>query len=152
MFPFDRLVKAMDEFVSAGTINEDVFAQIGSGEYTPHHVQHVRFLEKSAFDTMLKRADFIVSHAGVGSIVTAQEYGKPLLVVPRLARHGEHVNDHQVATARKYAALGHVLMAENENDIPALLQQLRTFKPVPRVASADSLAARVGRFLHQQIN
>jgi len=147
MFAFDRLVRAMDEQVAAGRIRDPVFAQIGSGAYEPRSMPFERFVEKARFDELLASADCIVSHAGIGSIATALEHGKPMLVLPRLARHGEVVNDHQVATARRYAELGHVLVAYDESEIPAALERLGGFRPAPRRVDVDGIAARIGRFL-----
>jgi UDP-N-acetylglucosamine transferase subunit ALG13 len=147
MFPFDRLIRAMDEHVAAGRIPDRVFAQIGSGSYEPRAIEFERFMEKSPFEDMLKDADCIVSHAGIGSIATALAHDKPMLVLPRLKRHGEHVNDHQVATAGKYAELGHVLVAYDEADIPRVLQQISTFKPARRTVNVTGVAERIDRFL-----
>lgn len=149
MFPFDRLIRAMDEHVAAGRISGEVVAQIGSGDYEPKHFRFERFMEKGPFEHLLRTADCIVSHAGIGSIATALSHDKPMLVLPRLKRHGEHVNDHQVATARKYAELGHVLVAYDEAEIAQVLSRLAEFRPAPRVVNTAGVAERVGRFLHQ---
>lgn len=147
MFAFDRLVRSMDEHVAAGRIREPVFAQIGSGTYQPKAMRFERFVEKARFDELVASADCIVSHAGLGSIATALEHGKPMLVLPRLKRHGEVVNDHQVATARRYSDLGHVLVAYDEREIPAALERLARFRPAPRHVNVDGITARIGGFL-----
>ncbi len=149
MFPFDRLVRAMDEHVAAGRITDEVVAQIGSGSYEPKHLRFERFMEKQPFEHLLHTADCIVSHAGIGSIATALAHDKPMLVMPRLKRHGEHVNDHQVATAKKYAELGHVLVAYDADEIVPVLSRLSQFRPAPRVVNTVGVAERVGRFLHE---
>lgn len=149
MFAFDRLVRAMDEHVAAGRIHGPVFAQIGAGAYEPRAMRFERFVDKVRFDELLASADCVVSHAGVGSIATALEHGKPILVLPRLRRHGEVVNDHQLETARRYAALGHVLAAYDEHDIPAVLSRLAEFRPTRRHANVEGIAARIGVFLQE---
>ncbi len=151
MFPFDRLVRAMDEHVAAGRITDRVFAQIGSGVYEPKHLRFERFMEKSSFEQQLCTADCIVSHAGIGSIATALAHNKPMVVLPRQRRFAEHVNDHQVATARKYAALGHVLVAFDESEIPSALMRLPGFVPVPRRVNVTGVAQRVDLFLREQL-
>ena len=149
MFPFDRLIKAMDEQVEAGLITDKVFAQIGAGSYEPRAMPFKRFMEKQEFEEQLTEADAVVSHAGIGSIATALHLGKPLVVLPRLKLHGEHVNDHQVATARKYKELGHVLVANSEADLAHTLSRISEFKPVPRNINAAGMADRIGRFLRE---
>jgi len=45
--------------------------------------------------------------------------GRPLLIVPRRAALGEHRNDHQLATARRFAELGSVGVAFDEAELRA---------------------------------
>lgn len=147
MFAFDRLVRAMDELVATGRITEPVFAQIGSGTYSPMAIPFERFIDKARFDELMASADCIVSHAGIGSIASALEHGKPILVLPRLKRYGEVVSDHQVATAYRYSKRGYVLVAWDEQEIPAALERLDGFHPASRNANVDGIATRVGDFL-----
>jgi predicted glycosyltransferase len=95
----------------------------------------------------LADAQMLIGHAGAGTIALALKYRKPLLVVPRLQKFKEHVNDHQVVTARKYEALGYVLVAYDMQDIPAKLAELKKFKPRRREAHPQNLARRIGEYL-----
>lgn len=110
MFPFDRLIRAVDE-IAGRTGPQAFFAQIGDGRYEPVHMPFVRFLPREEFARLLAEAEMVLSHAGVGTIVDTLKFRKPLLVLPRRERLGEHVNDHQQGTARRFEALNHVLVA-----------------------------------------
>lgn len=149
MFPFDRLIQAVDEMVAQGQITEEVYAQIGDGRYEPRHMAYCRFLDNIEFERKVSSARFLLAHAGIGSITLALSRQIPALVVPRLARHGEHVNDHQFATARRYEELGHVLVAYDVADIPRKLQELRTFTARKRDVRTVDIAMRIGRFLRE---
>ena len=48
----------------------------------------------------------VIAHDEMGSIITALEMGKPIVVMPRRAELGEHRNDHQVAAAAPGRAQG----------------------------------------------
>jgi len=98
MFPFDRLITYMDEWAAANP-TVDVRAQIGDGEYEPRHMAFDRKLAQNEFDDVLSRADFIVAHAGMGSVIQAAEFQKPIIILPRLQEWGEHTTNHQVDTA-----------------------------------------------------
>ncbi len=74
-------------------------------------------------------ASAVIAHAGTGTIIAALQRGKPLLVLPRLARFGETRNDHQVPTARHFGDAGYVLVAQDERELPARLKELETFRP-----------------------
>jgi len=146
-FPFDRLVAAIDRLFDDGVMRDDVFAQIGESSYQPRHFEAVASLEKEAFDERFRRASAIISHAGMGAITMALDHGKPLLVMPRQRKYKEVVNDHQAALAETFDALGHILLARDETQLRAKVEQLRSFVPRPRQADPEVVARRIRRFL-----
>jgi len=148
-FPFDRLVKAIDEWVGSSKINEKIFAQIGNSTYRPKNFEAASELEKSLFDEYFNRADGIISHAGMGTITMAMERKKPLLVMPRLKKYGEVVNDHQVDIARKFEKLRYLLVAYQEADLPMKIEELKTFRPKERRPQTELVVARISMFLSE---
>jgi len=98
MFPFDRLIRYMDQWALAHP-GQEVFAQIGDGSYEPKHMPWARMVTPSEFEDRVRSASLIVAHAGMGSIITAMETGKPIIVLPRRAVDREHTTDHQLHTA-----------------------------------------------------
>jgi len=87
-------------------------------------------LNKSEFDRLLGQSDAVIAHAGMGTIMMCIELNKPLLVIPREKGFGEHVNDHQVATAKKFESRGQILVAYDILDLPERIRQLHTFRPL----------------------
>lgn len=149
-FPFDRLVTKVDSLVQILEVDQDIVAQIGNSTYVPRNFsRHYQSLEKSAFDQTIQKASAIVGHAGMGTILLALQYDKPLLVMPRLVRYGEVVNDHQVSIAQRFSELGHLISAEHEGELADKLRQLETFVPTPRENQADDVAHRIETFLDQ---
>ena len=147
MFAFDRLVRAVDELARQGAIGDELVAQIGDGSFEPRHMAFHRFLEKRDYEQHVTGARSMIAHAGAGTIEMALAQLKPLLVVPRIGRLGEHVNDHQFATARKFEQLGHVLAAYGVNEIAPRLKELSSFTPNPRIADRERLARRIAVFM-----
>lgn len=97
--PFDRLVRAMDEWAAANP-SIPVFMQIGRGRHEPVHAPFVRLMPPVEYRARVAASRLFIAHAGMGSIISAIEAGKPLLMLPRLRTEGEHNTDHQVATAK----------------------------------------------------
>jgi len=147
-FPFDRFIRAVDNIFDQGLIDEEIFAQIGETSYKPRNFESVASLEKKVFDECFKKASSVMSHAGVGTITVALKNHKPLLVMPRMKRYKEHVNDHQVATAKKFEELGHILAVYDVKDLPNGIRKLKNFIPRERKASPDAIADRIRRFLN----
>lgn len=151
-FGFDRLVVAVDQCISDGLINCDIFAQIGEGSYVPRHMKFVKFMEKGEYDQTILNSDGLISHAGMGSISMAFSTNKPLLVMPRRACFKEVVNDHQVEIARLFEQEGYLLMAMDEKDIPAKITQLLQFVPKRREAKFQPILDRLNQFLWGSMN
>jgi len=151
-FAFDRLVKAIDDFVSYNGFKQEVFAQIGNSSYKPRSFEYVKSLNKSGFDYTMKKASSIISHAGMGTITTALDNHKPLLVMPRIRKYGEVVNNHQVAIARNFEKLGCILVAYETEELPVKIEELKTFVPRKREAQTQMVAERIARFLSKLAN
>jgi UDP-N-acetylglucosamine transferase subunit ALG13 len=130
--PFDRLIAAVDRWARQGG-RRDVFAQIGESAYHPSSVQYVKHLEPQAFRRKVAEANLIVAHAGMGSILTALEVGRPILVMPRRGDLRETRYDHQVATATKLAAFGRVNVAMDEQKLFEKLEQLSEIHASQRI-------------------
>ena len=122
--PFDRLIAAVDAWAGESGVR-DVFAQIGPTAYAPRHIEFASFISPAECAQRMRDADAIVAHAGMGTILSALQLGKPLLVMPRRASLGEHRNEHQSATARRFAELGSVAIAA---DAEALAERLGTLQ------------------------
>lgn len=107
-YPFDRLLKKLDELVQKQELPNDLFAQIGQSSYLPQAYPYTRFLAPEAFEKYQERADLIISHAGTGALIGALKKGKPVIAVPRLAKYGEHIDDHQLQIAEVLQSQGYL--------------------------------------------
>ena len=130
--PFDRLIESVDQWAGREG-RHDVLAQIGDGAYVPAHVRHVRHMDPQTFRATVLDAEMIIAHAGMGSILTALELGKPILVMPRRGDLHETRNDHQVATAQKLGSFGRVSVAMNEKHLLAKLRQMNELRSSQRI-------------------
>lgn len=147
--PFDRLVRTVDELVSEGIFAEEVVGQTGDG-YCPRHFSSYSIMDKTVFDRYMAESKFVISHAGMGSIITAYTLQKPMIVMPRLRKFREHVNDHQLHTARKFEELGVVMTARDKTELKDKIGCMATFLPAPRQADVQRLIARISGFLETE--
>jgi UDP-N-acetylglucosamine transferase subunit ALG13 len=97
---FDRLIRASDTLSERG--EEKIIMQIG---YKPHFIpqnsEYFEFVNRRAMDGYFERAEVIISHCSVSSILSAAFFCKPLILVPRLRSYKEIVDDHQVDFAKE---------------------------------------------------
>jgi len=115
--PFDRLIRAVDQWAGEHGRGSEVFAQIGHTQYVPEHIGWSPMIEGELFRQLFAHADLVIAHAGMGTILAALEGSHPLIVVPRCARFGEHRNDHQLATVARLAERELVDVARDEVEL-----------------------------------
>jgi len=147
--PFDRLIMAIDEW-AVSHAGMQIYAQIGNTSYRPEHIKYVALLEPPEFRTRVLWSDVLVAHAGMGSILTALQYGKPILVMPRQGRLKETRNDHQVATALRFNAMSKVAVAMDECEISAQLDRITSLSASKIISdrASDQLLSAIRGFIH----
>ena len=144
MFPFDRLIRAMDAW-TAKMGRDDVLAQIGNGSYEPAHMKWTRRLDQTVFSETVQSAVLIVAHAGMGSVITARQFGKLVVLLPRLKAFGEINTDHQIATANWLRTKSGIYVADTDNDLDlkirdALEADHSSFEKITQTAPPDFIA------------
>ena len=101
-FQFNRILKEVDRLIENGVITDKVFAQIGNSDYEPLHYEYKKFLSREEFSEWQGKCDIVITHGGTGAIIGALRKGKKVIAVPRLAKYGEHVDDHQLQLLRQF--------------------------------------------------
>lgn len=124
-FQFNRLLKAVDDLIEKGDIDEPVFAQIGYSDYKPKHYEYKPFMDRRHFVQMQERADIIITHGGTGAIMGAIKKGKKVIAVPRLAQYGEHVDDHQLQLIEQFAESNLIASCENLDELGNVYKAIR---------------------------
>jgi beta-1,4-N-acetylglucosaminyltransferase len=120
---FDRLIRKMDEIASK--IEEEVIMQIGSTKYAPKNAKFFNFVENEfTILAYFKSARVVVSHAGAGTILYALSLGKPVIVVPRLKKFKEHVDDQQLELADVLSEKGTAIAVKEIEDIEQALKNI----------------------------
>ena len=114
-YQFDRLLRGLEG------VGEELVVQGGPSSVRPAGATWFDFLEYPALLEHIRRARVVVSHAGIGSVITVVAENKRPVVVPRLHRYGEAVDDHQVPIARRLADAGLVSLVEDPDQLAAAL-------------------------------
>lgn len=98
---FRRLLEACLRVIPAGS---EVLWQTGCTDVTGLGIDARPSISAHELESATAAADVVISHAGVGSALTALRCGKRPILIPREAARGEHVDDHQVQVANELRA------------------------------------------------
>lgn len=138
--PFDRLLLAVDTWASMHS-DVPVIAQTGQTNTRYSHLTALAHVNQTRFAECVAEAKVIVAHAGMGSILTAIEAGKPVILMPRRADLGEHRNDHQRDTAAEMASLANVTVVEDSPSLCSAISAALLRANDPKCASKGGVAS-----------
>ncbi|MES2266932.1 MAG: glycosyltransferase [Bacteroidota bacterium] len=150
--PFDRLLKAVD-VIASRLENVPFHVQAFAKDYEAVHVKTSEFMTPEDFDDNIKNAKLIISHAGMGTVISALVQAKPIIIMPRLVKYNEHRNEHQLATARKLDDLKFVHVAYDEDELIDKIMEIwpDNFESLHQVGEQASteLLTSLGNYIKQ---
>ena len=124
--PFDRLVRVADKWIEQTSHEHELVAQAvspTSGAYNPKSFKMIPHLSPADYEERILQADLIVSHAGMGSILTAFTHGKPIVIMPRRGHLRETRNDHQYTTVKNLPKRPGLFVAQDEIEFPNVMDK-----------------------------
>lgn len=147
--PFDRFVEIVDRLAPA--LPERIFAQIGQGEYQPRNMDWRAFVGPIEFERRIAECSYVISHAGIGTVVMAQKHRKAMILFPRRAGLGEHRNDHQLATVHALGGRSGISAALDEEELARLVAAPHPIpEPVESRPERDRLRGAVAALISQE--
>lgn len=147
-FQFNRLLKKVDQMAGNGVITEEVCIQTGVSDYIPGHCRHRPFYNRNVLSEMIGSCSILITHGGEGIMVDAVKRGKKTIVVPRLARYGEHVDDHQLELTQRFHKMGLVCACPEVERLAEALQWVQDYRPAPFRSNTEAFLASLDAFLN----
>lgn len=148
-FQFNRLLKAVDSLVQENIIQEEVFAQSGYSDYQPVHYQFQKFLDRDQYILLEERADIIITHGGTGAIIGAVKKGKKVIAVPRMAKYGEHVDDHQFQIVKQFAEMNLICACLDCAYLAEALLKIQEIKYNVYISNTKTYIEKIDAFLEE---
>jgi len=131
---FDRLLRKVDEI--APLIPEEMIVQRGYSNYLLRNTKQFDFVSMKEAGEHIRKSRLVVAHAGIGTVILCKKHGIPLILFPRRAHHGEHMNDHQMEIAKalenRESENLHVVYEEDQLEEKILAVLKRGKDPTPQ--------------------
>ena len=125
---FHRLLEEIDKLIEKGVIKEKVIVQAGYTKYTSKNMEIFSLIPQEKLEKYQKEANLIITHGGVGSIITSLKLGKKVIAVPRLHEYGEHVNDHQKQIVENFNEEGYIIGIKDVSELEKAIERQEKFK------------------------
>ena len=126
---FNRLLEEIEKNIKNGTIKEEVIVQAGYTKFETDKMEIIDLMSKEQLEKFQDEADLIITHGGVGSIISSIEKGKKVIAVPRMHEYGEHVNNHQKEIVKDFNDKGYIIGIEKVEDLKQAIIKSKEFEP-----------------------
>ena len=91
------------------------------------------------FNELMETCNLLITHGGVGTIISGLKNGKKVIAVPRLQKYGEHVNDHQLQIIENFSEAGYVLAAYDVGELDKALQKVGDFEAKQYISNTQQM-------------
>ncbi|MBO5349952.1 MAG: exopolysaccharide biosynthesis protein [Clostridia bacterium] len=144
---FTRLLDAVQENINKKIITDRVIVQAGFTKFDSKDMKIFSMIDKNEFSKLQDEADLIITHGGVGSIISSIEKGKKVIVAPRLKRYNEHVNNHQIQIAKKFNRQGYVKYVINMKNLGKVIKSMDNFCPKEYKKSESNVISIIENYI-----
>ena len=109
-------------------------------------------ISNDEFDDLLSKCSLVITHGGVGSIMSAIKMGKKVIAVPRQKKYDEHVNDHQLEIINTFKNQGLIIGINNVKELPQALEEAKSMKPKQINNGTSKIVQIIDEFIQNDIN
>ena len=146
---FNRLLQAIEELIENGIIKERVLVQAGYTKYKTDKMKIFDMISSEELDNLIDKANIVITHGGVGSIIRALKKKKKVIAVPRLHKFSEHVNDHQRQIVEVFRSKNYIIGVQNLEDLGDAINQIDEFKPNDYKSDNQKMISIIDDFINK---
>lgn len=144
---FHRLLEEVQKNIDNGNIKEEVIVQNGYTKFDSKQMKLIKEIPQDEFNKLIDQANLVITHGGVGSIITAITKGKKVIAIPRLKKYNEHVNDHQIEIIDSFNEKGYIIGIHSVEELGKALEEAKNFKPQKYVKNTGNILKLVEDFI-----
>lgn len=144
---FDRMLNEIQELIKDGIITKKVIVQAGCTDFKSDEMDIIDYLPMQKFNEYIEKADIVITHGGVGSILDSIKHHKKVIAIPRLEKYHEHVNDHQIQIVEEFDRLGYIMDCGNLKRLGNKLMEIEKFTPTPFVSNNKKFIQKLEEYI-----
>lgn len=144
---FSRLLDAIEKQINNGNIKDKVIVQAGCTKYESEHMEIFDLIDREKFQELISECDLLITHGGVGSIITGLKNNKKVIAAPRLEKYKEHTNDHQLQIIEKFSDSGFILPLYDFDTLDEVLKSVKEFKPKKYKSNTENMIKLIENYI-----
>ena len=146
---FHRLLEEIQKNIDNGKIKEEVIVQNGYTKFESSKMKLIKEISQDEFNRLIDQASLVITHGGVGSIISAITKGKKVIAVPRLKKYNEHVNDHQIEIIDSFNEKGFIIGIHSVEELGEALDKTINFNPQKYIRNTGNILKLVEDFIEK---
>jgi len=147
---FYRLLDAVQKQINNKNIKDRVVVQAGcSSDFKSDEMEIFDLIPMEEFDKLISECDILITHGGVGSIISGLKNNKKVIAAPRLKEYGEHTNNHQLQIINNFSKEGYILSLDNLDELDKILKKLQKFKPKKYKSNTDNFVSLIEKLIDE---
>ena len=146
---FHRLLEEIQKCIDNKLIDEEVIVQAGATKFKSKDMKIFKLVSTKRLNEYVDNASYVITHGGVGSIVSCIKKGKKVIAVPRYSKYGEHVNDHQLQIIQTFDSQGFIKGIKDISELEEAIKEIKDFKPQELVSNTKSIINIIDDFIQK---
>ena len=149
---FYRLLDAIQNLIDKKVIKEEVVVQAGySCDYKSDKMKIFDLISMDDFDELIKKCNLLITHGGVGSIISGLKNNKKVIAAARLKEYGEHTNNHQLQIIENFSNEEYILALNNFDELEEILKKIKKFRPKKYKSNTENFIKTVEKEINKLI-
>lgn len=144
---FVRLLEALQKQIDLGNIKDKVVVQAGYTKFKSKNMEIFELIPMEKFDDLIKSCDILITHGGVGSIITGLKNDKKVIAAARLKKYNEHTNDHQLQIIENFDKAGYILKLDDFDKLGDIVNSAKKFKPNKYKSNTKNMIKLVDEYI-----
>ena len=144
---FSRLLEEIERLINKKVITDNVIVQAGYTKYESDKMKIIDLISKEELEKYQDDANVIITHGGVGSIVSSIKKEKKVIAIPRLHKYEEHVNDHQEEIVKLFDQKGYIIGLNDVIELENAIKQINNFKPTKYEQNNKKMLTIISEFI-----
>lgn len=144
---FHRLLEEVQALIDKKVITEKIIVQAGRTKYESKDMEIHSLMPEEELKEIMKKADLVITHGGVGSIVMALKMEKKVIAVPRLSEFGEHINNHQIQIIETFNSQEFLIGITDLKELGNALEKAKEFKPKKFKSETEHMINLIEEFI-----
>ena len=146
---FTRLLDAVEKAIEDGYIKDKVIVQAGFTKYESKNMKIFDLIDREKFSQLISECDLLITHGGVGSILTGLKNDKKVIACPRLAKYHEHINDHQRQIINNFYQEQYLLKFDEGDNLGKIISEAKDFVPRKFISNNQKFVKMIEKFIDE---